>query len=61
MTPEMTPLLNAAQARGCRVQVGDRHAVRTDSAYLAFFGFTSTTPEHLRQLAAQGPTSTKLR
>jgi len=29
--------------------------------YLAFFGFTSTTPEHLRQLAAQAPTSTKLR
>ena len=61
MSSEMTPFLIAAQARGCLVQVGVDMLFEQIPVYLAFFGFTSTTPEHLRQLAAQGPTSTKLR
>jgi shikimate dehydrogenase len=47
---EMTPLLIAAQARGCRVQVGADMLFEQIPAYLEFFGFPSTTPEHLRQL-----------
>ena len=61
MSSEMTPFLIAAQARGCLVQAGVDMLFEQIPVYLAFFGFTSTTPEHLRQLAAQGPTSTKLR
>ena len=51
MTPEITPLLNAAQARGCRIQVGTDMLFEQIPAYLEYFGFPSTTPEHLRQLA----------
>jgi shikimate dehydrogenase len=47
---EMTPLLIAAQARGCHVQVGADMLFEQIPAYLEFFGFPSTTPEHLRQL-----------
>ncbi len=61
MSSEMTPFLIAAQARGCLVQAGVDMLFEQIPLYLAFFGFTSTTPEHLRQLAAQWPTSTKLR
>ena len=61
MSSEMTPFLIAAQARGCFVQAGVDMLFEQIPVYLAFFGFTSTTPERLRQLAAQGPTSTKLR
>jgi shikimate dehydrogenase len=49
LSPEMTPLLIAAQARGCRVQVGADMLFEQIPAYLEFFGFPSTTPEHLRQ------------
>jgi shikimate dehydrogenase len=59
LAPEMTPLLAAAQARGCRVQVGADMLFEQIPAYLAFFGFPSTTPEHLRQIARQDPTSTE--
>jgi len=51
LTAEMTPLLIAAQARGCRVQVGADMLFEQIPAYLEFFGFPSTTPEHLRQIA----------
>jgi shikimate dehydrogenase len=50
MAPEMTPLLIAAQARGCRVQAGADMLFEQIPAYLEFFGFPSTTPEHLRQI-----------
>ena len=52
MTPEITPFLIAAQARGCRVQPGRDMLFEQIPAYLEFFGFPGTTPEHLRQLAA---------
>jgi shikimate dehydrogenase len=52
MTPEVTPFLNAAQARGCRVQPGRDMLFEQIPAYLEFFGFPGTTPEHLRQIAA---------
>ena len=51
MTPEVTPLLNAAKARGCHVQPGADMLFEQIPAYLEFFGFPGTTPEHLRQLA----------
>jgi shikimate dehydrogenase len=51
LATEMTPFLIAAQARGCRVQVGTDMLFEQIPKYLEFFGFPSTTPEHLRQLA----------
>ena len=48
---EMTPLLVAAQTRGCRVQTGADMLFEQIPAYLEFFGFQSTSPEYLRQLA----------
>lgn len=61
MSDQMTPFLIAAQARGCLVQVGIDMLFEQIPAYLEFFGFPSTTPEHLRQLAEQDPTSTNPR
>jgi shikimate dehydrogenase len=49
----MTPLLTAAHARGCRVQTGADMLFEQIPAYLEFFGFPGTTPEHLRQLFEQ--------
>jgi len=51
MATGMTPCLIAAQARGCRVQVGTDMLFEQIPKYLEFFGFSNTTPEHLRQLA----------
>jgi len=51
MATGMTPCLIAAQARGCRVQVGTDMLFEQIPKYLEFFGFPNTTPEHLRQLA----------
>jgi shikimate dehydrogenase len=51
MAPETTRFLIAAKARGCRVQVGAEMLFEQIPAYLEFFGFPSTTPEHLIQLA----------
>jgi len=51
LAPQTTRFLIAAQARGCRVQVGAEMLFEQIPAYLEFFGFPSTTPEHLRQLA----------
>jgi shikimate dehydrogenase len=51
MARDMTPFLLAAQSRGCRVQVGVDMLFEQIPAYLEFFGFPSTTPDHLRQLA----------
>jgi shikimate dehydrogenase len=48
---EMTPLLVAAQARGCCVQTGADMLFEQIPAYLEFFGLQSTSPEYLRQLA----------
>ena len=51
MKKEMTAFLRAAQARGCRVQVGSDMLFEQIPAYLEFFGFPTTTPEHLRSVA----------
>jgi shikimate dehydrogenase len=51
MKSEMTAFLGAAQARGCRVQVGTDMLFEQIPAYLEFFGFPSTTAENLRAVA----------
>ena len=48
---ETTPFLAAAEARGCRTQVGVDMLFEQIPAYLEFFGFPSATPERLRSLA----------
>jgi shikimate dehydrogenase len=51
MKEEITPFLRAAQARGCRTQVGTDMLFEQIPAYLEFFGFPTTTPEELRAVA----------
>ncbi len=51
MKTEMTAFLKAAQALGCRFQVGTDMLFEQIPAYLEFFGLPSTTPEELRSLA----------
>jgi shikimate dehydrogenase len=51
MKTEMTAFLAAAQARGCRVQVGSDMLFEQIPVYLEFFGFPSTTPDALRAVA----------
>jgi shikimate dehydrogenase len=51
MRAEMTPFLQAVQARGCRFQVGTDMLFEQIPAYLEFFGLPSTTAWQLRALA----------
>jgi shikimate dehydrogenase len=51
MKQDMTAFLKAAQARGCRFQVGTDMLFEQIPAYLDFFGLPSTTPDVLRSLA----------
>jgi shikimate dehydrogenase len=51
MKEEYTPLLRAAQAKGCPVQVGTDMLFEMIPAYLEFFGFGSSTADELRNLA----------
>jgi shikimate dehydrogenase len=51
MKQEMTPLLRAAKAKGCVVQVGTDMLFEQIPAYLEFFGFGTTTPDQLRAVA----------
>ena len=51
MKNEMTAFLTAVQARGCRFQIGSDMLFEQIPAYLEFFGFPSTTPDELRNLA----------
>jgi shikimate dehydrogenase len=51
MRTEMTAFLRAAQARGCRVQIGSDMLFEQIPAYLEFFGLPSTTAENLRLVA----------
>ncbi len=51
MRAENTPFLLAARARGCAVQVGTDMLFEQIPAYLEFFGFPTTTAEHLRAVA----------
>ena len=54
MKQEITPLLRAAQEKGCRTQVGTDMLFEQIPAYLEFFGFPTTTPEELRAVAKVG-------
>jgi shikimate dehydrogenase len=51
MKTEVTPFLAAAQARGCRVQIGTDMLFEMIPAYLEFFGFPVATPETLRSVS----------
>lgn len=51
MAQDMTAFLIAAQARGCKVQMGKDMLFEQVPAYLDFFGLPSTTSEVLRSLA----------
>ena len=51
MKTEITPLLEAARARGCRYQVGTDMLFEMIPAYLEFFGFGTATPDELRAVA----------
>ena len=51
MKAEVTPLLRAAKARGCRVQVGTDMLFEMIPAYLEFFGFGTATPDELREVS----------
>lgn len=51
MKSEYTPLLQAAKAKGCRVQVGTDMLFEMIPAYLEFFGYGTATPEELREVA----------
>lgn len=51
MTQQLTPLLRAAHARGCSIQVGTDMLFEQLPLYLAFFGFPATTSEQLRAVA----------
>lgn len=51
MKTEMTAFLQAAQARGCRFQIGSDMLFEQIPAYLEYFGLPSTTPDELRAVA----------
>jgi shikimate dehydrogenase len=48
---EITPFLAAVQVRGCEFQIGVDMLFEQIPAYLEFFGFPTTTAEHLRDIA----------
>jgi shikimate dehydrogenase len=51
MKQEITPLLAAARAKGCQIQLGTDMLFEMIPAYLEFFGFGTATPEELRAVA----------
>jgi shikimate dehydrogenase len=51
MKAEYTPLLQAARAKGCPVQVGTDMLFEMIPAYLEFFGYGQASPEELRAVA----------
>ncbi|HWD58004.1 MAG TPA: shikimate dehydrogenase [Stellaceae bacterium] len=48
---EMTPVLEIAARRGCRYQIGTDMLFEQIPAYLEFFGYGTTTPGELREVA----------
>ena len=54
MKQEITPLLAAAQQRGCPIQIGTDMLFEQIPAYLEFFGLPTTTAEDLRAVARLG-------
>jgi len=55
MKQTITPLLAAAQAKGCRVQIGTDMLYEMIPACLEFFGFGAATPEELRAVSQIRP------
>ena len=51
---EMTAFLQAAQKKGCRIQLGSDMLFEQIPAYLEYFGFQTTTADVLRNLARLG-------
>jgi shikimate dehydrogenase len=51
MKQAITPLLAAAQAKGCAIQLGTDMLFEMIPAYLEFFGFGTATPDELRAVA----------
>ena len=51
MKTEITSLVQAARDCGCRTQVGTDMLFEMIPAYLEFFGFGTSTPEELREVA----------
>lgn len=51
MKQAYTPLLQAAQAKGCQVQLGTDMLFEMIPAYLEFFGFGTSTADELRDVA----------
>ncbi len=51
MKEAITPLLAAARAKGCAIQVGTDMLFEQIPAYLEFFGFGTATPDELRTVA----------
>jgi shikimate dehydrogenase len=55
MKQTITPLLAAAQAKGCRIQIGTDMLYEMIPAYLEFFGFGVATAEELRAVSQIRP------
>jgi len=51
MKQAITPLLAAAQAKGCAAQLGTDMLFEMIPAYLEFFGFGTATPDELRAVS----------
>lgn len=51
MKKEITPLLDAARAKGCRYVLGTEMLFEMIPAYLEFFGFGTATPDELKSVA----------
>ena len=51
MKQAITPLLAAAQAKGCAIQVGTDMLFEMIPAYLEFFGFGTATADELREVS----------
>ncbi|OIQ67744.1 quinate/shikimate dehydrogenase [mine drainage metagenome] len=52
MKTDMTAFLKAAQARGCRIQLGSDMLFEQIPAYLEYFGYPVPTPDELRAAAS---------
>jgi shikimate dehydrogenase len=55
MKQTITPLLAAAQAKGCAIQIGTDMLYEMIPAYLEFFGFGAATAEELRAVSQIQP------
>jgi shikimate dehydrogenase len=51
MRQQITPLLAAAQAKGCPIQVGTDMLFEMIPAYIEFFGFGTATADELRAVS----------